>query len=387
MKILHVGYSAYGGGGGAAMRRLNEALCARGADSRFLYLHPHVSALSPLSFLGKKLNGVQNLIIRWLIGRGRSLNLFPTRVLKAINKSDADVVHLHWIHGEMLSVHQISRIEKPLVWTFHDMWPFCGSYHCEEQELYAGGYTSGLEGWMFRRKKRSWNGLAVEIISPSRWMAQCVNDSDLFGSYPVEVISNTLDLECFKPSNKKMARKELGLPQNKKLVLSGANSDHPLKGRMLLRQAVSGMSAEGVELVVFGAGGREGYDLLLHDMGWISDERKLSLLYAAADVVCIPSRMESFGFVAAEAIACGVPVVAFDIGGLSDIVDHKQNGYLAKPFSVVDLSEGIRWVLSRDPQEGQALRDSAREKANRLLSPDSVVSKHLLVYERAIRRK
>jgi glycosyltransferase involved in cell wall biosynthesis len=157
-----------------------------------------------------------------------------------------------------------------------------------------------------------------------------------------------------------------------------------------------------VELVVFGAadgvpfGGMKTYWT-----GRIDSEQKMTALYNAADLMCVPSRQDNLPNTAVEACACGVPVVAFDIGGLSDIVEHMQTGYLAKPFDTADFARGIEWVLARRNVERRMLdagcellstqhpdsdflSANSRRKAERCFAPEVVAGQYISVYERVL---
>ena len=393
MKILHVSFSKYGGGAGASARRLNNALPKQNVESNFLFLDPFDQSISGVTWIEKKINGLQNVIIGKLLGHGRSLNLFPSRILKEINMSDADVVHLHWIHGEMLSIKQIAKISKPLVWTFHDMWPFSGIEHCVEDEGFVAGYASGrgINAWVYRKKIAHWKKLVVQVVCPSHWMSECVLKSNLFKDFPVRTIANALDLSVFMPGDKIIARKGMGLPVDKKLILAGANSGSGNKGGYLLEEALKHIKTTNVELVVFGemkCGAVSG--IVTHCMGEIGNEAELATLYSASDVMCVPSRIESFGLTAAEPLACGIPVVAFDTTGLKDVVDHKWNGYLATPYDVMDFALGIDWVLNKldgtdvDSPSYEGLCMNARQKAESCFSEQVVAARYIDTYRSVV---
>jgi len=225
-----------------------------------------------------------------------------------------------------------------------------------------------------------------EIVTPSRWLASCVEQSGLMGDWPVTVIPNPIDMAAWKPTDKRLARQTLNLPPEAPILLFGAlgGDEDPRKGFDLLRDAlqhlrgrIDGPELNGLELIVFGqlAPTQEtSLGFPVRHTGYLRDDEKLRLLYSAADAVAVPSRLEAFGQTASEAHACGTPVVAFNTGGLADIVAHRQTGYLAQPFNVQDLAAGIEWVLgakASDPGLGIA----ARERAC-LLWDSPVVARH-----------
>jgi len=299
----------------------------------------------------------------------RSLNAMPTRLHRIINQSDADIVNLHWINNEMISIREIGKIKKPIVWTLHDMWPICGAAHNvldEYRDRFKNGYQSArpkgdrgvdLERWTWRRKQKHWKGLNPIFVGVSSWMVDNVRQSTLFPDAQAVVIPNVVDTNCFKPIDKQVARRIFDLPVDKKIILFTC-SDAPYKGMDLMAQALRKYAEAAGEdsfmAVAFGdsSGVEEHFqDLPTRFVGRLNDEYSVSALYAAADVTCVPSQIESFGQTASESLACGIPVVSFDCTGLTDIVDHKVNGYAARPFDTDDFEKGIEWVLDQRAED------------------------------------
>ena len=164
------------------------------------------------------------------------------------------------------------------------------------------------------------------------------------------------------------------------------------KGHDLLIEALKIVSAgtSNVRLIIFGK--KDNKDNMSNKMpfpvdylGHLHDQLSLRTLYSAADLLLVPSRQESFGQTASEAQACGTPVVAFNTGGLRDIVEHKVTGYLAKPFSVQDLAHGIKWTLSEsletgdeiDCERNKTINEKSRERAEELFSYKSTAQKYI----------
>lgn len=401
MKVLQINHSDINGGAARAAYRLHHAL----RDSEILstmwvnsaaagdwtvegpsrkwtkamaWVRPHVGG-----FFRKALR-TENPIIH-------SPAILPSNWVKRVNASDADVVHLHWVQGEMLSIANIGRIERPIVWTLHDMWAFCGAEHVAWDERWREGYRrdnrppheSGfdLNRWTWERKRKHWKR-PMQIITPSRWLADCVRESALMRDWPVSVIPNCLDTDRWKPVEQALARELLGLPADVPLIMfgsHGANAAHH-KGFDLLTAALEHLRGEipGLELVVFGQlAPRNPPDLgfPIHYTGHLHDDLSLRALYSAADALVVPSRQDNLPNTAVEAQACGTPVVAFNIGGLPDIVEHQCTGYLAKPFETEDLAVGIRWVLEEN------LRKQSRELAVERFSKSVVARQYVHHYQ------
>jgi len=347
--------------------------------------------------------------LRWLFSQTlksgnpiiHSSALVPSRWSGRLNSSDADLIHLHWINGDFISIADIGKIRKPVVWTLHDMWAFCGAEHVTADLRWRDGYTpdnrpdyeSGfdLNRWTAGRKLKHWTQ-PRQIVTPSRWLADCAKQSLLMRDWPITVIPNALDTDVWRPVEKALARELLHLPLDVPLVLFGAmggtNQFH--KGFDLLQAALNHLRSQlpGLELVVFGQLAPKKADELgfpVRYTGHLHDDVSLRLLYSAADLLVIPSRQDNLPTTGVEAHSCGTPVVAFDTCGLPDIVVHQQTGYLAKAYDPVDLATGIRWVL-HDSVRNAALGQAARARAVRLWSIDAVARQYLRVYQAQCRQ-
>jgi glycosyltransferase involved in cell wall biosynthesis len=330
-----------------------------------------------------------------------SANVLPSNLAEAINDGATDVVNLHWLGGESMSIEDIGRIRKPAVWTLHDMWAFCGAEHYTGDGADARWRTGYLDGnrppnstgpdidrHTWNRKRRAWLN-PMQIVTPSRWLADCVRHSALLRDWPVTVIPNVLDTNMFKPLDRQFCRHALNLPGDKKIVLFGAfgGGGSLIKGYDLLLDAMKSMAGSRLDIlcVVFGQSEpRTPPDIPfpIRWMGHIGDDPTLALLYGAADVMVIPSRLDNLPQSGTEAHACGCPVVAFNCTGLPEVVDHRVTGYLAEAYRTEDLARGIEWVIG-DKIVNATLGQAARKKAVALWSAASVVPAYLDVYEAA----
>ena len=409
MKVIHLNYSDVSGGAARAAFRIHHALRSAGLDSRMRVSlatagdwtvdGPRSKAAKLLSKLRPLLAGLLNKTFKTGNPIIHSTNVFPSRLSKELNASSADVVHLHWVNGEMMSVADIGKLRKPIVWTLHDMWAFCGAEHYTEDKRWRDDYSVtnrpaheaefDLNRWTFARKKNHWHR-PMHIVTPSRWLGDCARQSVLVRDWPVTVIPNTLDTHTWRPINKAMARALLGLPPDVPLSLFGAmgGSTDPRKGFDLLQAALGHLRGQhpGLELVVFGQLAPKvppDMGFPIHYTGHLHDDVSLRLLYSAVDVLVIPSRQDNLPNTGIEANACGTPVVAFNSCGLPDIVVHQQTGYLAKAFDTADLALGIKWVLADAPRQA-ALGAAARARAVELWSGDVVARQYQAVYREAI---
>jgi glycosyltransferase involved in cell wall biosynthesis len=411
MKILHVCYSDNKGGAAKAALRLCTAQRNLGVDAKMFVASkktdiPYILSISKIklfylmlvaeiiSIIVNKFNKSTNPIVH-------SINLFGCGLAKKINKIDCDIVHLHWINCEMLSVKEIAQISKPIVWTLHDSWAFCGAEHyqngMEDNSFIEGYFPSKYKGfninkWVLKRKNRFWKNNSFYIVAPSVWETESAMKSSLFKNNKICTIPNCLNLKVFKPIDKNIARNILNLCCDKQYVLFGAAGVTSIKGGDLLKKAleifVEKYTVQNTELLIFGSSYYDSFldiGLPVHFLGVIHDECTMSLIYNSADVMLVPSRMDNLPQTATESISCGVPVVCFNVGGLIDIVDHKRNGYIANRFDIEDFAKGINWILNHNDYLSLSMK--AREKALAAYSEDTVVSKYMQVYNTLINNK
>ena len=308
-----------------------------------------------------------------------STALLPDQLIRSIGKIKPDIVHLNWIAGGMIRIESLATIEQPIVWTFHDLWAITGGCHnpldciryhetCGRCPILHSDRENDLSRKVFFRKKAAYSKIKnLSVVTPSKWLANCVKSGSLLNDRPVEVIPNGLDTSLFKPAGKTEARRRFNLPSDKKIILFGGirGVEYRLKGFHLLIAALKLVGRHDIELIVFGSSHSrlaESIPFKTHFLGPVRNEKDLPAIYNAADLAVVPSYQEVFGQTASEALSCGVPVVAFATSGLLDIVDHQVNGYLAKPFETDDLAYGINWILGKESRY-QALTQAARLKA------------------------
>ncbi len=401
------------GGAYRATYRIHQSLLKQGIHSR-LWVNEKKSndwTVEDLnSKIGKELNRLCFRVINYSLVKMLktenkiiySPSVLPSNWVKHINNSDADIVHLHWIQNEMLSIKDISQIKKPIVWTLHDMWAFCGAEHYTNDNRWREGYYSNnrpnyesgfdLNRWTWNRKKKYWK-FPIQIVTPSNWLAKCARESALIKSWPVSVIYNPIDTNRWKPIDKKNARQLLNLSQDANLILFGAlgGGNDPRKGYDLLLSVLEYIKAnkkiKKIELVVFGQSKPKSQPDLgfpVHYSGHLYDDLSLSALYSAADVMVVPSRQDNLPNTAVEAQACGTPVVSFDIGGLPDIIVHQKTGYLAKAFDARDLANGITWVLEQNGSN--KLGNNSRERAVEKFSEKKISEDYVSIYKKLLEK-
>jgi len=407
MKILIVNTSDLEGGAARASYRLHKSLLAIHVDSKMLVQNKSsddFTVIAETSKLRKGFNKLRPTIDSLPIGffKERTKTLFSpswfgfSNIVDQINEMNPDIVHLHWICGGMMTIEDIARIKAPIVWSLHDMWAFTGGCHYDEEcqgyekecgncKVLGSDKDNDLSKKIFKRKQKAFTQKKdITIVGISNWLNECSKNSTLLKDKNHINLPNPLDTNIFKPFDKEKARELWGLPKDKKLVLfgaMGATSD-PRKGFYELMESLEKIEDSNVELVIFGSERCEDTKDLgfnVYYLGQLYDDVSLVTLYNSVDVMIVPSLQENLSNAIMESLACGVPVVGFDIGGNADMIDHERNGYLAKPFSTIDLAFGIEWVLNN--YNYKILCQNARNKV--LNNFDSVIlaEKYIELYK------
>lgn len=406
MKPLLLSTSLEGGAGGAALR-LHQGLRRIGVSSQVLVRKKITEDETEIFAVPKRLlrefdrlrPKFDRLPLRLYPHRQGfySPQWFPDGLLNRVRRLNADVINLHWVLNGFVRIETIAKLPKPLVWTLPDMWAFTGgcdySQECDRYirscghcPVLASSREQDLSRRVWKRKQRAWRDIDFTVVTPSSWLAERARASSLFRQRRIEVIPYGLDTNLFRPVDKVVARNILRLPEDKKIVLFGAWAADPRKGLHLLQSALQRLSNSGwagdIELAVFGRGKPTSdvkFGFKTHYLGRFSDPLALSIVYSAAAVVVAPSIQEGFGQVASESLACGTPAVVFKNTGLSDIVDHQQNGYTAKAFDIDDLAQGIVWVIEEE-ERYQNLAQQAREKAVKEYSLELQAQRYLRIF-------
>jgi glycosyltransferase involved in cell wall biosynthesis len=338
---------------------------------------PAVSSAARVNTLGNRLrrrirlHRLRREFGRYDATRPKNLELFsddrtPDPWSTAAALPEADVYNLHWIAGfiDIGSLFRNVRRDTPMVWTLHDMNAFTGGCHytggcetfvsgCGACPALGSGSANDLAAQIFRRKRAAYGLMPpqrLRVVTPSRWMAKEAARSALFGRLKISTIPYGLDTDVFVPRSKATAREVFGVPPHGKAVfyISQSLTNHR-KGMDLLVAALDGLGASsGVTLLSVGAGGAHRPSERHHHLGEVKDSRLLSFAYAAADLLVCPTRDDNLPNVVLEAMACGVPVVAFDVGGLPDMVRPGKTGLLAPREDVRALRSAIETLLDND---------------------------------------
>lgn len=419
MKVLKLSTYDHRGGAARAAFRLGEGLQTivdldfhvMRRESRAGWVSsPGADLMSDLVSRGRQpLSMLHRLVYPESSGPYWASNWLPNRALTAhLSQSAPDLVHLHWVDN-FVPNGWLSRVTQPVVWTMHDMWPFTGGCHYAEPcrhfervcqqcpHLGAGRLPVDFARITWRAKKRAYERKKnLVFVAPSRWLQQEARQSALSEGHDVRVIPNGIDTNVFRPINKRVAREVLGLAPDKRYALFGAinPAGNPHKGYRYFVDAIgrfasSTESQSGCELLAIGIGDDPALDEIrsvipVTPFGQVTDDITLALIYSAADVFVIPSVQENLPNTIMESLACGTPVVGFDIGGNRDMINHKSNGYLAAARDSADLAAGINWVVSQDNAGLAQLAETARHSCETRFSLPVIVERYVSLYRELV---
>lgn len=418
MRVVHITFSDSIGGASHSIRCLNKELLRAGIDGKLVVMRQESD--DPTVIKAKN-----SLFGRVLSSISPSVDAFPLRFYRRNSKIiwspglfdlfglerlpvilNTDIISLYWVCYGFLSpktIGKLLRTGKPVIWRLSDMWPFTGGCHysgsCTRYEDKCGccpqlgsSRDRDLSRFVWNRKKRWWQGNPLTIVCPSKWIARCAQHSSLFRDARIEIIPTGVNINLFKPIPKEVARSILSLPLDKKLILFGAISalDDNRKGSQYLINALDIINQHNheklPELLIFGTmkrPNRPNWKFDVHVMGHIRDEITMALLYSAADVFVAPYVEENLSNAVLEALSCGTPTVAFNIGGMPDVIDHLQNGYLASPLNVEELSNGINWVLS-EQKRWVNLSIGARKRIEQGFTSEMQAKKYIQLYKEVL---
>lgn len=409
MRVLIVNTSERTGGAAVAANRLMMALNNNGVKAKMLVRDKESDSLTVVGLPKSPMLNWHFLWERLVIFfhcRFSRKHLFEidlansgSDITKLREFQEADVIHLHWINQGMLSLSGIRKIlksGKPVVWTMHDIWPAtaichltlnCRNFttHCHNCRLLPGkGSSSDLSTSVWRKKEKMLEDSSIYFVTCSHWLEQEAKASALLRGQKIVSIPNPIDTHIYRSGDKQTARRNLGLPEDKRLILFVSQRvTNKNKGMDYLIDACRQM--EDYELVILGGHAEEVVDQLplkAHPLGYVNDERRIVEIYQAVDVFVLPSLSENLPNTIMEAMACGVPCVGFKVGGIPEEIDHKRNGYVAEYRDSDDLARGIRWILSEADYD--QLSQEAVRKVAHSYSQQSVAISYLDVYHQAM---
>lgn len=370
MKVLHLIAGELTGGAARGAYWLHQGLLECNVDSRILTTSKNTfndcfvesiqdSKLSRISKIARAfLDQTFTIFYPSKNQRFFSPGLFGFNFLKTSAYKSCDIVHLHWINNGFIDIKDLSKIDKPIVWTMRDMWPMTGGCHysfgcmkymtgCGSCPQLGSKNSFDLSKYISRRKVK-FIPPSITLVGISNWLSEQARNSLIFQNYDVKTIHNNVSSSDFFCITKQVARQALGISTDKKVILVGStNVNDAYKGFSKFLEALAFLDSKKYFLCFFGKNSTDSIKNMSFEcvsLGYLNDNISLRLAYSAADIFVAPSIEEAFGKTLVEAMACGTPVVCFDATGPKDIVTHKVDGYKASPYDSQDLARGIDWI-------------------------------------------
>jgi glycosyltransferase involved in cell wall biosynthesis len=366
MKILHINQSDISGGAAIAGYRLHQGLLEQGIDSKMLVGTVKTDSDRVASVRRKP--RIENQLNRFTRYSGLNyINLLSSFDIPDHKfYQDADILNFHNLHTGYFNYLAIPKLTKtkPAIFTLHDMWSFTGhcaySYDCDRWKTgcgkcpYPDTYPEiKLDNTRLEWKLKNWvySKSNLAIVTLSHWLTEQAKAS-MLNRFPIHHIPNGIDTNAYQPLDRELCKNVLGIPKNKRVLLFGAESlkDQRKGGDLLLKalqQLPQSLKSETI-LLTFGNGSESitsELGMQTINLGYVSSDRLKSIAYSAADLFIFPTRADNLPLVLQESMACGTPMVSFDIGGVPDLVRHMITGYLAKPEDAKDFCNGIVTLL------------------------------------------
>lgn len=400
MRVLHINQSDISGGAAIAAYRLHQGLLAQNLHSQLLVddqksVDKHVSTLSR-----KRLTEDLSSRLHQYSGLNYINILSSFRIQQDANYNEADIINFHNLHGGYFNYLAIPTLTKnmPAVFTLHDMWALTGhcsySYDCGRWQTgcgkcpYPATYPSisrDSTGIEIKLKQWAYNNSKLTIVTPSKWLNNIVKNS-ILRNHAIYHIPYGLDLEIYQPLESEKCKSILGIPQSKLVLAFGAaHLTESRKGSNLLFQSLSQLPAslrKNVFLLTLGEGGEEFakvLDLPNQSLGYASGDRLKAIFYSAADLFLFPTRADNLPLTLQESMACGTPMVSFNIGGVPELVRMGSTGYLAQPENISDMARGIIELLE-DTELRARISEKCREIACSEYSLELQAKRYIKIY-------
>lgn len=414
MRVLIINTSERVGGAAIAANRLMEALKKNGVRASMLVRDKQTDQMTvtaiPSSWL-LPLKFVWERACIYVANRFSKQGLFQmdiantgTDIVHLYEFEQADVIHLHWVNQGFLSMADLNRIlhaGKPVVITMHDMWYFTGICHyagnCTRYEshcyqcpqLTQGGWGTDWAAKVFEQKRQMFSDVKVSFVGCSQWITNMAIRSSLTQGQFVIHIPNTINTHVFYPTDMAKVRQKWNLPADKQLILFGSQRiTDERKGFRYLAEACNIIKASNPALadklgiVVLGSHSDKVESLIpfeVYPINYLSNEHEVMEMYNAVDLFVTPSLQDNLPNTIVEAMACGTPCVGFKVGGIPEMIDHKENGYVATYKNATDFATGIQWCL--DKANHEVLCENAHKKALNTYSEDRIARRYTDVYE------
>lgn len=397
MKILRINNSDVGGAFQTCLR-INQSLQNSDVDSKILVLHqsrqtPHTfnyfDTLS-LDFFTKikysftyRWDKWQKNKIQKSLNKGSEAFAFAHTIYALHTHplvQQADVIHLHWVSNFIDFTDFFRHIQKPIVWTLHDLHPLLGGFHYEKDKDNHSNLAKYNQKVFETKMSVIAKAQHLTLAVASDWLLEQVKANQVLAQFPIHKIPNGIDTNLFKPQDKRKAKEQFNLPLDKKCILFVAeNLANPRKGLQYILEAYESMQHLDVCLCLVGKF-EQVFSENIICLGSIADEQTLVQIYSASDVLVSTALEESFGNTLIEAMACGVPTIGFGVGGVKDIIRNGFSGYLIEPRNTKDLAQQLDRLLA-DENLALAMGTNARNIAENEYDIRKQARSYLQIYQ------
>lgn len=392
MKILIIGTTDIRGGAAKVSWDIKEVLELRGDDVSMFVADKRSS--------DTKVKVIPRQMWRKFLGFLLATDdlLFSDWILKTPEYKNADIIHCHNLHGRYfnLSTLQKMSVEKPVIWTLHDEWAITphGAYTLEGKEMNDGLFVCPSKDtpprilwantkYLSWRKNSIYKKSKLHIVTPSRWLKERVKKT-ILGSQDIRLIPNGVDTDIFKMSDKVIARQKLNLPIDKKIVLFLANDakNNTWKGWKYTEEVINKYKNDS-NILFISVGNYVAHpdENNVKYFPHLDNKEDIALYYSASDILLFTSIAENFPLVILEAMSCGLPIVSFDVGGVKEVVTHKENGYISAYKNTQSLIEGMEYVLSLGSDEIKKISEYSSVKIKDSFSKTAMVNTYLNLYD------
>lgn len=397
MKIIHIAFSDHFGGANISAFRIHESLKLNNIDSKIVVLdrseknkkNKDVILYKSNKTVSHRLKNYFARILNLLIRNNcqNSFNIFDSGIANYVNNLNVDLINLHWINNEMISLKEISEIKKPIVWTLHDMWAFCGSEHYTNQKRFIKGYnnsnddTTGIDipKFLWLKKKKYFKKKNINFIAPSKWMLNNLKQSNLFKKNKKYLIRSPVNVYKQKFQNLKKIKKDNKI----KFIFCAYNcfSDRR-KGFQVLKKVLNSFqNIFDFELITIGENKNnyDGVKFKIRNLGYLSSQKKILRYFQEANALLIPSISDNFPNVATEALSSGLPVICSKNCGSSEIIKNYENGIVLNSFDKKNFKKIFKWIQSKKINKTKIIKNLIK-----IAGYDKTCKDYLKVYKKVL---
>jgi glycosyltransferase involved in cell wall biosynthesis len=396
MKILQIGTIDNSGGAASVSWSIKKELEKQGFKMT-MFVRDKNSTDKDVRVIPQKIHKY----IHYLLSNDLDLS-YTDWILETKEFKNADIIHLHNLHGWFFNLKTLEKISKlkPIIWTLHDMWaitPHCaysfeekssnGFYNCPSLKSYPR-ITWHNEKYLTWKKKQIYKNSKINLVVPSIWLKNKVKNS-ILNDKKIDLIYNGIDENIFNKHKKNTIRQELKIPTNKKVILflSDGGKNNLIKGWEFAEIVMKSFETNKNVIFICLGGNESGRDIKYNNLLYVSrinEKETLSKYMSASDILLFPSLADNCPLIILEAMACELPIVTFDTGGIPELVQHLENGYISKYEDTEDLIRGVNYILNLDEQKIIQMGKKSREKILEKFTLKKMVDQYENLYKKII---